>query len=78
MIRHVFECEEDQMMRQRKVIKTTLGDLIVAVTDEVRRLVRNQSDLYPVTACVLNERLARHEIRVGELARRRNRSKLLF
>jgi hypothetical protein len=61
-------------MRQKKMIETTLGDLIVAVTDEVRRFVRNPSDLYMVTACVLNDRLIRRELRIGELPRRRNRS----
>ena len=33
-------------MRQRKLIRTTLGDLIVAVTDEVVPIVRDPSGLY--------------------------------
>ena len=39
-------------MRQRKVIRTTLGELIVAVTDEVMPIMRNPSGAYgrgPVT-----------------------------
>jgi hypothetical protein len=30
-------------MRQRKVIRTTLGDLIVAVTDEVTPIIRERT-----------------------------------
>jgi hypothetical protein len=31
-------------MREQKIIKTTLGELIVAVTDEVTTLIRDPSD----------------------------------
>ena len=35
-------------MRQRKIIGTTLGELIVAVTDEVMPIIRNPSGVYEV------------------------------
>ncbi len=41
------------------VIKTTLGELIVAVTDEVMPFVRDPSNLYIVVSRVLNDVLAR-------------------
>ena len=46
-------------MRQRKVIDTTLGDLIVTVTDEVRPYVSDPPTLYLVVSCVLTDLLAR-------------------
>jgi hypothetical protein len=57
-------------MRQGKVIKTTLGDLIAAVTDEVRALVDDPSNLCIVTSLVLNDLLAHHELRVSGNRRR--------
>ena len=57
-------------MRQRKVIKTTLGDLIAAVTDEVRRFVLDPSDLYVATSCVLNDLLAHQQVYVSQKPRR--------
>jgi hypothetical protein len=37
-------------MRQRKIIRTTLGELIVAVTDEVMRGIRRaRTRLYPLS-----------------------------
>lgn len=35
-------------MQQREIIRTTLGELIVAVTDEVTRFVRDPSGMYMV------------------------------
>jgi hypothetical protein len=57
-------------MRQRKVIKTTLGDLIAAVTDEVRAFVHDPSDLYIATSFVLNDLLAHHGLPVPKQSRR--------
>jgi hypothetical protein len=57
-------------MRQRKVIKTTLGDLIAAVTDEVRVFVNDPSDLYIATSFVLNDLLAHHGLPVPKQSRR--------
>jgi hypothetical protein len=58
-------------MRQRKVIRTTLGELIVAVTDEVMPLVDNASDLYIVASCVINDLLAHCQLRVPKQSQRR-------
>jgi hypothetical protein len=46
-------------MRQGKVIETTLGDLIVSVTDEVRPYVSDSPTLYLMVSCVLTDLLAR-------------------
>jgi hypothetical protein len=47
---------------KRKVIRTTLGDLIAAVTDEVKPFVRDQSGLYMVVSHIINDVLARHRL----------------
>jgi hypothetical protein len=49
-------------MRQQKIVETTLGDLIVSVTDEVMPFVPDPSTLYLVVSCVLTDLLA-HEHR---------------
>ena len=46
-------------MRQRKVIKTTLGDLIAAVTDEVMPILRDPAGAYTVVSWVVNDVLTR-------------------
>jgi hypothetical protein len=48
---------------QQKVIKTTLGDLIVAVTDEVKPLVRDPMSRYLVVSWVLTDVLAHQRVR---------------
>ena len=55
---------EDQTTRQRRVIRTTLGELVVAVTDEVMPFVREPSALYPLVSFIIDEVLARHRLRV--------------
>jgi len=45
-------------MRQRKVIRTTLGELIVAVTDEVMPIMRNPSGAYKVVSFILSDLLS--------------------
>jgi hypothetical protein len=62
---------EEQTTRQRKVIRTTLGELIVAVTDEVMPFVRDPSALYLVVSYILNDVLARHQLRVHKRSRRK-------
>jgi hypothetical protein len=57
---------------QRKVIRTTLGDLIAAVTDEVKPFVRDPSGLYMVVSHVLNDVLARHRLRTHRRSRRKS------
>jgi hypothetical protein len=51
---------EELTSGERRVIKTTLGDLITAVTDEVIPFVREPSVLYPVVSYIINDVLARH------------------
>ena len=55
---------EEKSMRQRKVIRTTLGELVVAVTDEVMPFVREPSALYPLVSLIIDDVLARHRPRV--------------
>ena len=50
-------------MRQRKVIKTTLGDLIAAVTDEVMPIIRDPAGAYRVVSWVVNDVLTRQRVR---------------
>ena len=50
-------------MRQRKVIKTTLGDLIAAVTDEVMPILRDPAGAYMVVSWVVNDVLTRQLLR---------------
>ena len=51
-------------MRQQKIITTTLGELILAVTDEVMPLVRDRWGMYMVVSCILSDLLARHRVRL--------------
>jgi hypothetical protein len=66
-------------MRQRKVITTTLGDLIVAATDAVMPLVHDPSSAYMLASYVVNDVLAHHHLRVHKQSRRKyeNYSKTL-
>ena len=50
-------------MSQRTVIQTTLGDLIIAVTDEVMPIVRDPARAYMVVSWVLNDVLTRQRQR---------------
>ena len=50
-------------MRQRKVIKTTLGDLIAALTDEVMPIIHDSTGAYMVVSWVVNEVLTRQRVR---------------
>jgi len=61
-------------MRQRKVIKTTLGDLIVAVTDEVMPTVQDPASAYMVVSWVLSDVLTRQRQRDHEQSRRKSQS----
>jgi hypothetical protein len=46
-------------MRRRQVIRTTLGDLIAAVTDEVAASMENTSDIYVVVSYIVSDLLGR-------------------
>jgi hypothetical protein len=61
-------------MRQPKVIKTTLGDLIVAVTDEVKPTVRDSVSAYMVVSWVVSDVLTRQRQRDHEQTRRKSQS----
>ena len=63
---HTHRLQSEKTMRQRKVIKTTLGELIVAVTDEVMPIIRDPSGLYTVVSCILSDLLAHHQVRVSK------------
>jgi hypothetical protein len=67
---------EEKTTRQRRVIRTTLGDLVVAVTDEVMSFVREPSALYPVVSCIIDDVLARHRLRVHKWSSGKYRSGL--
>ena len=59
-------------MRQRKIIRTTLGDLIVAVTDEVMPVIRDRSAIYVVVSYILSDLLAHQRVRVHKRSRRKS------
>jgi len=59
-------------MRQRKIIKTTLGDLIVAVADEVMPIIRDPAGAYVVVSWVLSDVLARQRVRDHKQSRRKS------
>ena len=54
----------EEKTMQRKIITTTLGELIVAVTDEVKPIIRDPSDLYGVVSCILSDLLVRQRVPV--------------
>lgn len=56
-------------IKQRRVIKTTLGDPVVAVTDEVMPFVREPSALYPVVSWIFNDVIARRRRRIHKWSR---------
>jgi hypothetical protein len=56
-------------MRQRKVITITLGDLIVAVTDEVMPFVDDPSSLYRAVSCILGDLVAHNHLRLRKRSR---------
>ena len=51
-------------IRQRKVIRTTLGELIAAVTDAVMPVIHSPSHLYTVVSWILDDLFARNQISV--------------
>ena len=61
-------------MRQQRVIKTTLGDLIAAVADEIMPIIRDPAGAYVVVSWVLNDVLTRQRVRDSKAARRKYQS----
>lgn len=62
---------EEKTIRQENVVRTTLGDLIAAVTDEVKPFVRDPSGLYTVVSYILNDVLARQRVRAHKRSLRK-------
>jgi hypothetical protein len=58
-------------IKQRRVIRTTLGELVVAVTDEVMPFVREPTALYPTVSGIISDVLARHHLRVPKRSQRK-------
>jgi len=57
-------------MRRRKIIRTTLGDLVAAVTDEVRAFIGDSPAAYIVVSYVMSDLLTRHRARARKRSRR--------
>ena len=53
-------------MRQRKIIRTTLGELIAAVTDEVMPITRDRSAGYMVVSYIIGDLLAHQRVRCSQ------------
>jgi hypothetical protein len=51
-------------MHTRKPIEITLGDLIIAVTDEVNDWVPDQTAAYFIVSCILSDLLAQSRTRL--------------
>ena len=62
-------CVEEKNMRQRKIVRTTLGDLIVAVTDEVTPIIRDRASAYVVVSWLINDILTHQHLRADKLSR---------
>jgi hypothetical protein len=58
-------------MRPRKIVRTTLGDLVIALTDQVAPFMRDPSDAYRIVSCMLSGLLAQNGVRAEEAKRRR-------
>jgi hypothetical protein len=57
-------------MRPRKIIRTTLGDLIISLTDQVAPLVSDRSGIYSVVGFLLSDLLTHHRVPADERSRR--------
>ena len=55
---------------RKKVITTTLGDLVAALTDEVRPFVRDRARASLIVSYILNHVLARHRLHRDKASRR--------
>lgn len=54
---------------QRRIVNTTLGDLVVRLTDEVDPYIREPASMYLAVSCILTELLARQLVFVPWLGR---------
>ena len=71
---HTHSAAKEKTMRQRKVIRTTLGELIVAISDEVAPIIRNPSAMHILVSVVLTDLLAHHQVRVHKRSRQKLKS----
>lgn len=53
-------------MSQKKIVTTTLGDLIVAMTDRVEPFAGDSSSRYLVVSFILCDLFARNQVRARE------------
>jgi hypothetical protein len=60
-------------MRSHKTIKTTLGDLIVAVTDQVKPHIPDPTAVYLVVECILSDLVASERLRFNPQLERGSR-----
>jgi hypothetical protein len=60
-------------MRARKTLDTTLGDFIVAVTDQVAPYVPDPAAVYLVVECILSDLVAQGRLRFYSRSPRRPR-----
>jgi hypothetical protein len=51
-------------MRTKKQLSTTLGDLIVAVTDEVMPIARSEAKANALVSFILNDLLSARRVRL--------------
>ena len=58
-------------MRNREVTRTTVGELVFEVTDELAPLVDNSRELYIAVSRVVNDVLAHHQLRLHKRSRRK-------
>jgi hypothetical protein len=58
-------------MRQRKVVRTTAGELITAVTEAVAPIIHSPSRLYTVVSWIHDDLSVRNQIRVHKASRRK-------
>jgi hypothetical protein len=60
-------------MRPRKIVNTTVGDLIVALTDQVAPYVPDPTAVYLVVECILSDWVAQERVRFHSRSPRRLR-----
>jgi hypothetical protein len=57
-------------MHQSETTQTTLGELIVAVTDEVRPLTRNAANTGVIVSLIVQDLFRRRRVRLQKRTRR--------
>ncbi len=69
----IIDEERRVIMRPRKTVDTTLGDLIVAMTDEVAPYIADPTAIFLVVECILSDLLAKERLRFHSRSARRSR-----